>query len=69
VVLHCDGYYEIRQDAGGDNEERAARFFAILAQFPMELQMIICNRARGLMKNRVSTKDFEQELKEIQKTF
>jgi len=46
----------------------ATRFFAIASQLPMELQMILCHRAVGSMKQNILQKDSEAAFKSLAKT-
>jgi len=41
----------------------ASRFFTIASQWPMELQMMLCHRAIGSMKENILLKDSETAFK------
>jgi len=56
VIFLSDGLLEIRTNS----EEKTTRFFNITRQLPMELQMIICSRAAGSMKNNIKSEDSER---------
>jgi len=53
VVLHCDGYLRFHPEC----PDKVARFLSITAQLPMELQMVVCNRAFGSMRTMIPKKD------------
>jgi hypothetical protein len=62
IIFLCDDLLEIPttiyQYLKGDYSP-ACRFFKIASRLPMELQMVLCNRAFGSMKDTVLTKDSE----------
>lgn len=49
VIYLADGYLKISGEAEGneENQPKASRFFALAAQLPMDLQMVLCNRVFG----------------------
>ena len=47
----------------------ATRFFAIVSQLPMELQMILCHRAVGSTKQNILQKDSEAAFHTLAKSF
>jgi ankyrin repeat protein len=51
VVFLCEGLFQVKTSEG---DERPARFFSIAERLPMELQMMLCYRAQGSSKQRVS---------------
>ena len=62
VVFLCDGYLDVKK---GDHRTRAARFFAISVQLPLELQMFLANVKSGLNRNNIHTKDSEPKFREL----
>ena len=69
TVLVSDKYLALTE-AGESDEDReqadnARRFFEIAKQLPIELQMVLSNRAHSLAKELVLTKDSEPALKAI----
>ena len=48
--------------------DAATRFFTIASKLPMELQMILCHRAVGSMKDSVLSQDSEVAFKSLAKT-
>jgi len=62
IVFMCDGYYELNHNS--DNEE-AIRFFKIVRQLPLELQMTLIHRMSKSSKNNISGKLFNDSLQEF----
>jgi len=65
VVFHTDNFVVIRE-----NEVHAdtRRFFTICARFPLDLQMLLCNRAFGSAKDIVPSRDSEPGFKWLART-
>jgi hypothetical protein len=63
VVLLCDDYFVLGERNGGDGGSKTRRFFAIVQQLPMELQMFLCCRVGGSTKERIAVKDIDLALK------
>jgi len=55
VVFYSDNFLE----QGGETSAALARFLGICARMPLELQMVICNRAYGSARNIVPSRDSE----------
>jgi len=72
IVLVCDGFLHVKSSFQGsspptDKEERGdptplARFLAMMAYLPMELQMVVCHRVYQSGKNNISSVHFEESL-------
>lgn len=62
VVMFTDGYYRLKSV---DSNNKYHRWFQMMKQFPMDLQMVICNRCFGSFRNIVSTKETELALKSL----
>lgn len=60
VVLNSDGILNV-----SGNQDPATRFFRIIQELPMELQMVICHRLRDSMRNNISSQEFEQACREM----
>jgi len=63
VVLLSDGYLRARQAVF--SQSKARRFFRIAKTLPMELQMVLCHRAFGSMKDIITAKHAEEAFKEV----
>jgi len=63
VVFVSDGLLQVKVTIATP----AARFFSIVAQLPLELQMVLCFRQVGSNKDIVSGKDSEVAFKELAK--
>ena len=50
-------------------DSAATRFFAIAAALPMELQMILCHRVFGSLKQNILSRDSEGAFKSLAQTF
>lgn len=59
VVLASDGFLSLTESPNTDGRHR---FFRIMTQFPMELQMVICHRVYGSSRNNVKSSDFSLKL-------
>ena len=55
TVFLCDGLLQLRPN----NSPAVTRFFTIVKKLPMELQMILCHRVLGSMKQNILRKDSE----------
>ena len=64
VVFLCDGLLEVKNQGGLGNEDRL-RFFRIARQLPMELQMLLCHRAVGSMKEVIHKWDSEAAFRDL----
>jgi hypothetical protein len=64
VVFLCDGLYRIRRKQE-KRRTKEARFFGIVSQLPMEMQMIVCHRVMGLSKDLLSGKACSSALKNL----
>jgi len=60
LVFFCDDFLRLRSTM-----TRGDRFFRIARQLPMELQMTLCNRVMGSMKNNIARKETEMAFKEL----
>ena len=58
VVLLCDGLLKLKP--APSSNPAAVRFLTITKRLPMELQMILCHRAVGSMKQSILHKDSSQ---------
>jgi len=66
TVFLCDDHlrFKLLQPCHYTNKERiAVRFFTIAAKLPMELQIIMCHRVVGSMKQNILHKDSEVAFK------
>jgi hypothetical protein len=62
VVYLSDGFLKLKP---GSSATAAGKFFSIATRFPLELQMILCNRVHGLHKDLVLTKYSEPAFKKL----
>jgi len=84
VIFHCDGLLSFTKKtkkclsaspptfpifAKNPAKDRAARFFYMAQGLPMELQMMLCNRAFGSMKDVVLTQHSEPAFKHLTRSF
>jgi hypothetical protein len=67
VVFVCDGHLRIKPATDDDNKVK--RFFKVVTQLPMELQMIVCQRACFFARDTIVSKDSEQGFRTITKMF
>ena len=67
TVFLCDDLLQLKPAAHPAHPTAAAttRFFAIASKLPMELQMIICHRVVGSMKQNILHKDSEAAFKSL----
>jgi len=65
VVFLCDGLLVLCPEYHTFKERRAVRFFAIAAQLPLELQMILCRRVHQSAKNRIASKTTEYAFRDL----
>jgi len=63
VIFLCDGLLQLKPSTMDFTPER--RFFVIAQRLPMELQMILCHRAAGSMKQNVIVKHSESAFKAL----
>jgi len=68
VVLICDRYLRPRYGHDG-GQMSALRFFKIASLLPMELQMILCNRAGGFTEDNISGFEAEESIVKVLKFF
>ena len=66
TVLICDRYLQPQYHP---EQKSALRFFRIASRLPLELQMILCNRAGGSMKNNISGLQAELSIVKVLKFF
>jgi len=64
TVFLCDDLLQLKP-ASVTTTTTATRFFAIATRLPMELQMILCHRAVGSMRQNVLHKDSEAGFKSL----
>ena len=64
AVLSCDGYLQPRCNPG---LVRLLRFFNIASRLPMELQMVLCNRAAGSARNNIPSHHVEPSIVKVLK--
>ena len=64
AVLSCDGYLQPRCNPG---LVRLLRFFNIASHLPMELQMVLCNRAAGSARNNIPSHHVEPSIVKVLK--
>ena len=64
TVFLCDDLLQLKP-ASLSADVAATRFFTIAFQLPMELQMILCHRAVGSMKQNILSKDSEAAFKSL----
>jgi len=70
TVFLCDGLLQLKRDRSIPKnstmkEIPATRFFVIVFQLPMELQMVLCRRAVGSMKENILHEDSEAAFKSL----
>jgi len=70
IVFMCDELLQLKPAIDDDTPttEAATRFFAIAKKLPMELQMVLCRRAVGSMKQNILLKDSEAAFKSLART-
>jgi len=62
IVFLCDELLAIKR-IDTDRGRKAARFFDIVSQLPLELQVVVCFRRIGLRKDVIHRKDSEEAFK------
>ena len=77
IVFLCDGLLELMACEGEAEEEEEEelgggledyrRLFRIARQLPLELQMILCRRMVGSMRNTIAGRDIEPALRDLVK--
>ena len=69
TVFLCDDLLHLKPTshpaATPDHATDPTRFFAIVSKLPMELQMILCHRVVGSMKQNILRKDSEAAFKSL----
>jgi len=65
TVFICDGLLQLKPASSTTTSLPAARFFTIATRLPMELQMILCHRAVGSMRQNVLHQDSEAAFKSL----
>jgi hypothetical protein len=67
IVFICDDLLQLKETSTL-NQIAAIRFFEITLKLPMEVQMIVCCRVVGLMKQNIRTQDSEPAFKSLVRT-
>jgi hypothetical protein len=65
VVFFSDEFLTLKTGDKETKSEKAQRFFKIVRQLPMELQMVLCNRMFGSSKELVLTEISEPAFKKL----
>ena len=69
VVFICDNLFQLKRERTSSRLKIAAasaiRFFAITMRLPMELQMIVCNRCFGSVKEGILRRESEAAFKSL----
>jgi hypothetical protein len=65
MVFLCDDFLRIKEPTTSS----AARFFNIVKNLPMELQMVLCYLVFGSSKENIKSKDSEPAFKSLARTF
>jgi len=71
TVFLCDDLLQFKpasHPAAAAATAAAIRFFAIASKLPMELQMLLCHRAVGSMKQNILRQDSEAAFKSLART-
>jgi len=63
AVFLCDDLLQLKPDAAATTT--TSRFFSIASKLPLELQMVLCHRAVGSMKQNILRKDSENAFKDL----
>ena len=64
MIFLCDDLLKIKH---AEAQTQAGRFFAKAGSLPMELQMILCHRVVGSMKDNILSRDSEHSFKLLAK--
>jgi len=65
IVFHCDDLLQLIPSLASNDSNQLARFFVIASKLPMELQMVLCHRTAGSMKQSILHKDSEAAFKSL----
>jgi len=65
TVFLCDDLLQLNPAALAPTTTTATRFFAISSKLPLELQMMLCHRAVGSMRQNILLKDSESAFKSL----
>ena len=65
VIFLCDGLLTVDANSSSASLKKAARYFKMSQKLPLELQMVLCNRAFGAAKDTVLTKHSEPAFKRL----
>ena len=68
TVFLCDDLLQLRAGLASTttaSDAAATRYFAIAKRLPMELQMLLCHRVVGSMKQNILRKDSEAAFKSL----
>ena len=71
TVFLCDGLLQLKLTAMEPSNRAAIpahQFFVIAKRFPLELQMILCHRVAGSMKQNILHKDSEAAFQALAKS-
>ena len=64
TIFLCEGLLQLKP-VQASNQTAAARFFTLARRLPMELQMILCHRVVGSVKESILAKDSEPAFKNL----
>ena len=56
MIFHSDSYVVIKEEVA---QADTKRFFRIMSRLPLDLQMVLCNRAFGSSKDIILSRDSE----------
>ena len=65
IVFLCEALLQLKPALTDPPPPAALRFFVIASKLPMELQMILCHRVVGSMKQNILHKDSEVAFKSL----
>ena len=65
TVFLCDELLHLKPTLATTAATDTLRFFSIISKLPMELQMILCHRVVGSMKQNILLKDSEAAFKSL----
>ena len=71
VVFLCDDLLQLKpasDSAAQASSTVVSRFFAIASKLPMELQMLLCHRVFGSMRQNILRQDSEAAFKSLART-